>query len=403
MTTNSENKPAAKRGRIRPSYLWALFFLLLVGGWFLSNPEFRQEVISGADATINRAGDSTATNSETGGSSGLKESAAKVETSDLFLVKVEAIEAKTRENFLQLRGRTEAVSTVHAKAETAGIVQKLPAVKGSTVREGDILCQLEPGARPALIARAVAQLEKAKADLNASSKLESRGFTGMLRVKTDMAQLDSAQADLEAAELDLERTKIKAAFEGIVEEQMAKVGDYLNVGDPCAMVVTFDPVLIVGTVSERSIALLKTGMPAFAELVTGETVKGTIRFVSGTANPDTRTFRVEVEVQNRDNRVRNGITANIRIPLPSKPAHQISPALLSLNDQGKIGVRIVTSDSRVKFVPVKILSDGNKGVWIAGLPETVRMITVGQDYVVDGQKVRTSDDKSATAVSQKIN
>ncbi len=76
MTTNSENKPAAKRGRIRPSYLWALFFLLLVGGWFFSNPEFRQEVISGADATINTAGDSTATNSDTGGSSGLKESAA---------------------------------------------------------------------------------------------------------------------------------------------------------------------------------------------------------------------------------------------------------------------------------------------------------------------------------------
>ncbi|MGI9381083.1 MAG: efflux RND transporter periplasmic adaptor subunit [Methyloligellaceae bacterium] len=403
MTTENENKPVSKRRGIRPSYLWALFFLLLVGGWFLSNPEFRQKVISGADATINRTGEVDSSNSSVDGSGNPKLSADKSKTPDLFLVKVETIKAKTRENFLQLRGRTEAVSTVHAKAETAGIVQKLPAIKGSRVREGDILCQLEPGARSAQIVRTVAQLEKAKADLNASSKLESRGFTGMLRVKTDKAQLDSAQADLEAAELDLERTKIKAAFEGIVEEQMAKVGDYLNVGDPCAMIVTFDPVLIVGTVSERSIALLKTEMPAFANLVTGETVEGTIRFVSGSANPDTRTFRIEIEVQNPDNSVRNGVTANIRIPLPSAPAHQISPALLSLNDQGKIGVRIVTADSRVKFVPIRILSDGNKGVWIAGLPESVRIITVGQDYVVNGQKVRTSDDESATAVSQKIN
>ena len=71
-----------------------------------------------------------------------------------------------------------------------------------------------------------------------------------------------------------------------------------------------------------------------------------------------------------------------------KKAHRISPSVLSLNDVGQIGVKIVNAQNRVQFVPVTILSDTSDYMWILGLPDNVRLITVGQDFVSHGQTVR---------------
>jgi multidrug efflux system membrane fusion protein len=68
-------------------------------------------------------------------------------------------------------------------------------------------------------------------------------------------------------------------------------------------------------------------------------------------------------------------------------AHKISPAILALDERGQLGVRIVDQSRRVRFVPVKIIADGPDGVWVTGLPKQVTIITVGQDYVSEGDLV----------------
>src|SRR5262249_47395482 len=101
----------------------------------------------------------------------------------------------------------------------------------------------------------------------------------------------------------------------------------------------------------------------------------------------TRTFRLELEVPNPQGTIRDGITAEIHITASSVEAHRISPAILALDERGTIGVRVVDQNRRVRFVPVKIISDGADGVWVSGLPHTVTIITVGQEYVANGQEV----------------
>ena len=68
------------------------------------------------------------------------------------------------------------------------------------------------------------------------------------------------------------------------------------------------------------------------------------------------------------------------------------PALLSLNDAGIIGVKIVDDQETARFVPVQILGDEIDGIWIAGLGERARLITVGHEFVKSGQKVRAVDE-----------
>src|SRR5699024_4893068 len=116
-----------------------------------------------------------------------------------------------------------------------------------------------------------------------------------------------------------------------------------------------------------------------------------------TADPDTRTFRVEVAIPNPDSSLMAGMTAELRLPLRKVQAHLISPAILVLSDEGPVGVRTVNDQGVVEFHAVDILEQRPEGVWDDGLPDEVRLITVGQEYVQDGQEVTAVDEEEVAA------
>ncbi len=349
------------------SIIWAILILAAIIGW----------VLSGGETLKQLAGEIRQK----------PEPAAAKEKPRITKVKIRILQAQMRTESLIVRGRTEAVARVSVRAQTSGQVISVPEPKGAFVKKGAHLCILDPGARRARLAEAEAALAQARLDYQASSALSRRGFTPKTREAAHKARLDAARAAISQVKLDIERTTITAPFDGIIEAQPAKTGDLLQPGGICAILVKPDPLLVTGDVSERDISMLKTGMKAFARLVTGERVTGHIRFISSSANAATRTFRIEVEVSNEKQLLRDGVTAQIAIPLKPGPAHLLSSSLLSLNDAGQVGLRVVDKDNIVRFLIVEILEDSGKGVWVGGLPASIRLITVGQDYVRAGQKV----------------
>ena len=153
--------------------------------------------------------------------------------------------------------------------------------------------------------------------------------------------------------------------------------------------------------SEFDAQAVEVGEMAEARLATGETVRGRIRYVAPVADEATRTFTVELEVDNRDGLLRAGGTAELRIPAEVVLAHRISPSLLTLDDAGNVGVKIINDDGEVEFVVADIALSSHDGVWLAGLPETTTIITVGQGYVAPGSVVAAvpeSDIETAVAI-----
>ena len=80
-------------------------------------------------------------------------------------------------------------------------------------------------------------------------------------------------------------------------------------------------------------------------------------------------------------------------------AHRVSPALLSLTDEGLIGIKILDNDDIVQFVEVEIMSDSEDGVWLAGLPASIRLITLGQELVFPGQQVEPISHDAVSLIS----
>ena len=139
--------------------------------------------------------------------------------------------------------------------------------------------------------------------------------------------------------------------------------------------------------TERSVAWLRPGLPAVARILSGKQVRGILRYIAPAADPAARTYRIEVEAANPGYRIREGVTADIAVEVDVTMAHFVTPALLSLADDGAIGLKTVDARNRVRFRPVDILQDTPHGVWLGGLPTDIRVITVGQDFVSAGQEV----------------
>jgi len=298
---------------------------------------------------------------------------------------------------LTLRGRTVASRKVSVPAETAGLVTSPPLRKGTTVTAGDVLCRLDPGARAAQLLEAEAMLAEARVEAEAATTLSQKGFASETSRIASEAQLEAAQAQVDLVKLDIARLVIRAPFSGLLETDTAELGSRLGPGGTCATVIDLSSVKVEGYVSEQEVDLIERSQAASARLINGRIIPGEISFISRVSDPETRTYLVEVTLPNDDGRIRDGMTAELRIDLPAEIAHLIPQTALTLDDSGRLGVRIAV-DGKARFVETRIVRDQVDGVWVTGLPESASVIVVGQEFVRDGRAVLpTVIDSMATA------
>ncbi|MDO8422804.1 MAG: efflux RND transporter periplasmic adaptor subunit [Parvibaculum sp.] len=295
--------------------------------------------------------------------------------------------AEMRRGAVVIRGRTAAKRAVQVRAETQGSVASLPVEKGARVKKGDVLCKLNIDARGAALAEAQAVMRQRKLEYDASRQLAEKGYRSQTTAAGSKAAYDAAAARLKSVQIELAQTSIVAPFDGVFDDRPVEVGDYMRMGDVCGSVVELNPLLVVGQVAEDRVNALAIGVKGRAKLVTGETAEGTVSFVAKTADPSTRTFRVELEVPNEALAMRAGVTAEIIVPSKEIFAHRIPSSVIALDDNGVIGVRTVNGDKVVEFTRVELVDDTPEGLWVSGLPEKVTLITVGQNYVKAGEKV----------------
>ena len=294
------------------------------------------------------------------------------------------------ETAVVLRGRTEAARRVEVRAETAGLVVSEPLRRGADIAAGDALCELSSGTRAAALAEARARKSEAEISFTAAERLSEDGFASRTRLASARAALESAQAAVDAAVEEMARLVMHAPFDGILESDTAELGTLLQPGALCATVVQLDPIRLIGFVPEMQVDQIEVGAQAGARLTSGRTVTGEVTFLARAADPATRTFRVEITLPDSGGTIRDGQTAEIGIAATGTEAHLVPGSALTLDDAGRLGLRTVDDDSRVRFVPVDVVRDTARGIWVTGLPEAADIIVVGQEFVTDGVAVEAT-------------
>ena len=263
-----------------------------------------------------------------------EEKKAPVVEKDLFTVATSLSTAVAYQPLIKLKSTTVSETRVEVKAKTSGEVVKIGSRQGDFIQKDSVLCSL-----------------------------------GIV---------------------ELNRTEVKAPFSGYIEK-IVKPGNFLERGQICATIIQLNPITFVAEVPESDINKVTEGQQVILNLITGETIEGRLTFVSKSASNLTRTFKVEAEIENKNGVIRDGITSEMIIKTSKIKAHKITPSVLMLNDKGILGIKIIRDLEIVKFLPITILEDSEDGIWVTGIPNQIQLITQGQGFVEDDQKVLVSN------------
>jgi len=288
---------------------------------------------------------------------------------------------------IRLSGQTEADKRAVLATRAAGIIEELPVKQGDHVKAGDLILLLGAEDKPAMVEMAKQIVKQRQAELEAAERLARTGNLPKLQLDTAVSALAQAKSQLEQAQAELDRNRIVAPFTGIVDKVSVEMGSSVMQGGEVATLLSLDPVLVKGEISERDLRHVAIGDTAEAVLVDGETVKGTVRYISREASPTTRTFRIEVAIPNPDNRIPAGMTSEITVRAASTDAVVLPRSVVTLNANGDLGIRAVDRESKIVFYPIDLVDDTARGFVLGGIPADAQIVVAGQDLVAEGDLV----------------
>ncbi len=292
-------------------------------------------------------------------------------TTEKESVLVSVSEAKDFRLPITVKAESQAFSKVDIKSQTSEKIINVAYLDGDFVKEGSVICELDSGQRQA-------NFKKSEIDYDSSVELNKKGLISE-------SALVTAETVYETARIELARTKIKAPFDGFVEN-LAKKGQLLQNGQVCASIISLSPLKIVGNVSEVTVAMIKPGQIAEIEFISGEKFNTEVSFISSAADIRTRTFKVEAVLMNKNLGIKDGLTGELIIYTDPVKAHFVPTSAFLLGDEGNVALATVV-DNKVEVVDVNILIDTVQGAWVTGIPQQTNIIVGGQGFVKEGDEV----------------
>ena len=412
---------------MKKSILIATFILLLVVGW-IGSGQFSNNVVAQDEETQKVSKTETS----------YSENSANNESEEFtFSVETKIFTSSLIDQSIELQGQTIHNKKIDVKSETSGKINSIVFSRGDNVSENSemILISLEDRKekllsaekdlerlskeiilneknRDNLLRRNVERIELYEIEYASAKQLIDKGLSSKSKLSLASFNLANAKADredikikfestlasleaqitnvksvLKNIKLDINKTSIKAPFDGIISEKMVEETEFISVGTPLFSIIDLDPIKIEGYLSEFDVNKVSVGTKAFIEDSNGIKKSGIISFISPSAETSTRTFEITIEADNKDLSYKSGITTKIVIKGSELKAHKIPPSILTLLDDGTVGVKAIDNENMVIFYPTKTIKDTIDGMWVSGLPEKVNLIVSGQEYISLGDTV----------------
>ena len=407
---------------MKKSIFIASFILLVVVGW----------IGSGQFTDVNAQDDtspSTDLSNETVEKAVVEDTGSKVEVKEFNFSQID--------QSIELQGQTTHNKKIDVKSETTGNILNIAFKRGDKVSKGDELIKISLENRKELLNSAKKDLDRLNKELelneqnkinrlsqnkeliklyeiefasakqlidkglSSKSKLSLASFN-LANARSDQedilitfesqqssigAQIANVRSQLKNIELDIDKTVINSPFSGIISDKMIEESEYITPGNIMFTIIDLNPIKIQGYLSEFDVNKVSLGTKAIIENTNGLKKTGTISFISPSAETSTRTFEITIEADNADLSFKSGITTKITIAGSELKAHKIPPSILTLQDDGTVGVKAVNDENIVIFYPTTSVKDTIDGIWVSGLPDKVNLIVTGQEYVAVGESV----------------
>ena len=414
--------------RVKTSYIWATVIAIAVIAWMVSGQIMPTK--SSAD----------------------KNSKSKIESTELGQIQaitVNAIKVKNRITPLIVRasGVTETLFEIVIVARRKGLIAKINFSEGVWVETGDEIVELDRGTLESDLEAAQAdrqaadavyadtkkrysengkisvQLRSAKADLDSKKKtfeiskslvkqgvqtelalsqkrallraaetrfFELKNLPKELELSDSYARLKSIDSTVLRLQEQLNFTKVKVPQHGWLEELNVEIGEFVDENKPIARLLGLQTLTLTIPIAQANIGKVSIGAEVDIDFGSMGTRKGKVGKIAAKANKATRTFNVEITLDNTDAQLRAGMTAEAEVIIGEVRAVKISPAHLNVQDDGQLTVKIVNDKNRVKIVPVELVRTAGNFAFISGIEDGIILLTAGQAFLSTGELVKYS-------------
>ena len=414
--------------RFKTSYIWAAVIAIAVIVWMVSGQIMPTK--SSAD----------------------KNSKSKIKSTELGKIQaitVNAIKVKNRITPLIVRasGVTETLFEIVIVARRKGLIEKINFSEGVWVETGDEIVELDRGTLESDLEAAQAdrkaadavyadtkkrysengkisvQLRSAKADLDSKRKtfeiskslvkqgvqtelalsqkrallraaetrfFELKNLPKELELSDSYARLKSIDSTVLRLQEQLNFTKVKVPQPGWLEELNVEIGEFVDENKPIARLLGLQTLTLTIPIAQANIGKVSIGAEVDIDFGSMGTRKGKVGKIAAKANKATRTFNVEITLDNTDAQLRAGMTAEAEVIIGEVRAVKISPAHLNVQDDGQLTVKIVNAKNRVKIVPVNLVRTAGNFAFISGIEDDIILLTAGQAFLSTGELVKYS-------------
>jgi membrane fusion protein, multidrug efflux system len=315
------------------------------------------------------------------------------ENSEQIMVKVINSQATPKKKVLNLNGITKASKVIDIKAETEGIIFSIPVKKGQFLKKGDIIVKLDERNHLKQLEEAEADYSRQLLSYNATKATFDKNLSSAISLADATTRLKAAENAVKSAKDDIEKTISNAPEDGFVDNIYVEEGDFAAVmqSSKFATFLVLNPLQIIAYIPEKNIQEAPSATEANVIFSDKKEVVGQIKFLSKIADAATKTYKVEIELPNEDYKINSGQTVQIKIPLSDIISHHIPRSALNLDMKGDISVKTVDDANKVKIVSVELIDEDADGFWVTGLPESTKIITLGHQYVKNGELVNVND------------
>jgi len=279
---------------------------------------------------------------------------------------------------------------VTVSAEVGGRIERIGPEEGSRVSAGDLLIQLNTDLILPDYASAKAQVERDQIEFDRMTNLAKGSAATQRELDNATSQLAISKARLEGIRARLERTSILAPNTGMLNDLLVEEGEYIDPGKPVAQLVDTDTIKVVVEIPERDIAFFAVGekVEVFAD-TKGRTrsLAGTISFISELADPQTRSTRIEIILDNKDRLLRSGQIVRVRLTRRIIKDAVMIPLLAVIPMEDGMAVYVTNStEAQRRQVELGIIR-GDRVQVTRGLEPGDQLIVAGHRFVAPGQKV----------------
>ncbi|MEW6272286.1 MAG: efflux RND transporter periplasmic adaptor subunit, partial [Thermodesulfobacteriota bacterium] len=232
-------------------------------------------------------------------------------------VEMTTVQRSSISETVELVGQLEADESVVLKPETQGVIASIAFEEGQRVERGALLFRLRDEEQRARLAEAVAALSLAEEEYRRAQSLAKQRTLSPAELDAATSRLDAARARRDLAQVELDRTEIRAPFDGVLGARRVSPGDRVDEDTELVRIDALSRLRLAFSVPEIGVPLAKIGLPLEITVAAypGERFPGEVYFVAPSLDPANRRLLMKAFVPNDEHRLRPGFFANVHLEL----------------------------------------------------------------------------------------